>query len=119
MFITKVQDQEMREVEKKMILARQQITRKVDELYVDVPHENSVHDCFRADQNIDADGSSSLPPKHNTLFPSISVEDCQPVLEEYNCDGIIHKCKNLEKELKDADGGKESWMSCDKIHPPK
>jgi len=36
-------------------------TRKVDKFYVDVPYENSVHDGLRADQNIDADGSSSLP----------------------------------------------------------
>jgi len=91
------------------------ITKKVDEFYVDLRYENYVHDCLRADQNIDADGSSSFPPKHNTLVPSIYVEDCQPVLEEYIYDGIIHIRKNLEKELKDADGGKESWMSCDKV----
>ena len=86
-------------------------TRKVDELYVDVPYENSVHDCFRADQNIDVDGSSSLSPKHNTLVPSISVEDCQHVLEEYYCGGIIHKGKHLEKNLKDADGRNKVCLS--------
>jgi len=91
------------------------ITRKVDEFYVDVPYENSVHDCFRADQNINADGSSRFPSKHNTLVPSISVKDCQPVLEEYNYDGIINICMRLEKELKDADGRKESRMSSDKV----
>jgi len=59
--------------------------RKVDECYMDDPYENSVHDCLRADQNIDVDGSSSLPPKHNTLVPSISVEGCRHLLEEYYC----------------------------------
>ncbi|RHN67039.1 hypothetical protein MtrunA17_Chr3g0098341 [Medicago truncatula] len=74
-------------------------TRKVDKFYVDVPYENSVHD-LRADQDIYADGSSSLPPKHNTLVPSISVEDCRHVMEEYNCGSIIHKYKHLEKDGK-------------------
>jgi len=90
-------------------------TRKVNEFCVDVPYENSVHDCLRAYQNIDADGSSILPPKHNTLVPSISVENCQDVLEEYSCIRIIDKSKHLEKELKDTDGRKELRIASDKV----
>ena len=90
-------------------------TRKVNEFCVDVPYENSVHDCLRADQDIYADGSSSLPPKHKTLVPSISVEDFRHVLEEYNCGSIIHKYNHLEKDLKDSDGRKEAWISSDKV----
>jgi hypothetical protein len=34
--------------------------------------------CLKVDKNIDAD-----------------VEDCKPVLEEYNCGGKIHESKHL------------------------
>jgi len=90
-------------------------TRKVNGFCVDVPYENSVHDCLR-NQDIYADGSSSLPPKHNTLVPSISVVDCPHVLEEYNCGSMIHKYKHLEKDLKDSDGRKEARISSDKVY---
>jgi len=52
-------------------------TWKVDKFFVDVPHENSVHDCLRADQDIYADGSSSLPPKHADGRNKVCLSDTQ------------------------------------------
>ncbi|XP_045822349.1 uncharacterized protein LOC123915251 [Trifolium pratense] len=46
--------------------------------------ENYVQDCLKAGENIDAGASSSLPPKQNTLTPSIYVENCKHVLEDGN-----------------------------------
>ncbi|XP_024634659.1 uncharacterized protein [Medicago truncatula] len=53
-------------------------TRKVADFYADVPYENAVHNCLKADENIDAD-----------------VEDCKPMLAEYKCGGKIHESKHL------------------------
>ncbi|PNX93703.1 serine/threonine-protein phosphatase [Trifolium pratense] len=58
--------------------------------------ENYVQDCLKAGENIDAGASSSLPPKQNTLTPSIYVENCKHVLE-------------------DGNESKEAWLSSDII----
>ncbi|PNY11397.1 serine/threonine-protein phosphatase, partial [Trifolium pratense] len=53
-------------------------TRKVEDLYADVPAKNSVLNCLIDDEIIDAD-----------------VEVCKSVLEEYKCGGKVHESKNL------------------------
>ncbi|KAL5077540.1 hypothetical protein RYX36_016524 [Vicia faba] len=64
--------------------------------------ENSVEDGLKAEKNVVADAHSSLPQKHNTPSPFISVEDCKPVLEE-------------DVEFNDANESKEARMSSDRI----
>ncbi|GAU47790.1 hypothetical protein TSUD_12750 [Trifolium subterraneum] len=49
-----------------------------------MPSVNSVQECLEAGENIVAGGSSSLPPKQNTLTPSISVENRKHVFEDGN-----------------------------------
>jgi len=59
-------------------------TRKDDNIVDgDVP---SVQDGLKFVGNIDADcpSTSTLPPKHNSLAPLISVEDCNHALEDGN-----------------------------------
>ena len=111
-------------------------TRKVDNLDVDVPNENSVHDCLIADENIDVDApsASSLPPKHNTQVPFISVKDHGPVLKECSFsasstdyekilplkrplskDSIELSIGGLKKGFKDANGSKEARISSDRV----
>ncbi|XP_058771044.1 uncharacterized protein LOC131644536 [Vicia villosa] len=48
-------------------------------------------------------------------FPSVSVEECEPVSKEYNCGGIIYEHKHFEKDLKDENGIKEANVSSDII----
>jgi len=55
----------------------------LDDFYANVPYENSVHESLRADKSIDADAPSSLPPKHKTLVPSKSVDDCSASSADY------------------------------------
>jgi len=46
-----------------VLLVEKTKTRKVDDLYSDVPYENSVHNCLKADENIDANGSKEARMK--------------------------------------------------------
>jgi hypothetical protein len=73
-------------------------TRKVNEFYADVHHENSVPDC-------------SQMTKHNTVIPSIYVEDSNHVSK----DNIELSVGSLEEGFKDANGSKEAEMSSDRV----
>ncbi|XP_061355336.1 uncharacterized protein LOC133299852 [Gastrolobium bilobum] len=53
-----------------------------------VPPGNSFHDGLKGKVNIGGVVPTSFSPKHNTLTPCISVEDCKPVLEENKCGSI-------------------------------
>ncbi|PNX59202.1 hypothetical protein L195_g051297, partial [Trifolium pratense] len=74
-------------------------TRKVDEFYADVHHENSVPDC-------------SQMTKHNTVIPSMYVEDSNHVSKDY----IELSVWSLEEGFKDANGSKEAEISSDRVY---
>ncbi|CAI8596556.1 unnamed protein product [Vicia faba] len=74
----------------------------IPKLLTTMSSENSVEDGLKAEKNVVADARSSLPQKHNTPSPFISVEDCMPVLEE-------------DVEFIDANEIKEARMSSDRI----
>ncbi|XP_045822340.1 uncharacterized protein LOC123915242 [Trifolium pratense] len=73
-------------------------TRKVEEFYADVHHENSVPDC-------------SQMTKHNTVIPCIYVEDSNHVSKV----NIELSVGSLEEGFKDANGSKEAKMSSDRV----
>jgi hypothetical protein len=73
-------------------------TRKVNEFYADVHHENSVPDC-------------SQMTKHNTVIPSIYVEDSNHVSK----DNTEISVGSLEEGFKDANERIEANMSSDRV----
>jgi len=97
----------------------------LDDFYADVPYENSVHECLRADESIDADAPSSLPPKHKTLVPSIYVEDCSASSADYekmltlkrpiSKDKFEFSIADLEDEFKDANASKIARICADRV----
>ncbi|XP_045822339.1 uncharacterized protein LOC123915241 [Trifolium pratense] len=74
-------------------------TRKVDEFYADVHHENSVHNCLSQC----CSGSSEY---HGNILPlkrPISADNIEPSIE------------SLEEVFEGANGRKEAMMSSDRI----
>jgi len=67
-----------------------------------MPSKNSVQHGLKTGRNIDADGPSTLPPKNNSLTPSISAEECKHVLEDV--------------EFKDGNESEEARLSSDRIY---
>ncbi|KAK2441329.1 serine/threonine-protein phosphatase 7 long form protein [Trifolium repens] len=73
-------------------------TRKIDQLYADVHHDNSVPDC-------------SQMTKHNIVIPSIYVDDSNHVSE----DNIEISVGSLEEGFKDANESIEANISSDRV----
>jgi len=82
----------------------------IEKICVDVPAESSAHDCMIADEHIHA--------------PSMSIEDCKPVLKSKD---LINQCSpssledfelsigSLEEDSEDANRSKEARIYGDRV----
>ena len=106
-------------------------TRKVD-FYVDVPNENVVHNCLKADQNIDANVEDGKPlleefksshkiheskPLLNQCCSSSSAcyENILPLKRPISVDNIELSIESLDEVFEDANGSKEARISGDRV----